>query len=198
MTEFPETRATLLVHVKSPENREAWEEFVVIYRPVIYRIARRRGLQDADAQDLAQNVLARVASAIDRYEQQPGIRFRHWLRRISGNAILSFLTRKPHDIAAGGTAAHDLLSERPEGSPEFEQELSTECMREQYLRAAAIVRSDVNAETWQAFDLTVIQGISCEEAALIIGKSIGTVYAARSRIIKRLREQIGRMREADS
>ncbi len=65
MTEFPETRATLIANVKSPENRQAWEEFVVIYRPAIYRIARRRGLQDADAQDLTQNVLVRVAAAID-------------------------------------------------------------------------------------------------------------------------------------
>jgi RNA polymerase sigma-70 factor (ECF subfamily) len=198
MTEFPETRATLIANVKSPENRQAWEEFVVIYRPAIYRIARRRGLQDADAQDLTQNVLVRVAAAIDRYEQQAGVRFRHWLRRITGNLILSFLTRKPEDLAAGGTAVHDLLSERPGEFPEFEQELSTECMREQYLRAAAIVRSDVNAETWQAFELTVIQGISCDEAALTIGKSIGTVYAARSRIIKRLREQIEQMQAVDT
>ena len=51
MTEFPETQSYLLASLKSPESREAWEEFVVIYRPVIYRMARRHGLQDADAQD---------------------------------------------------------------------------------------------------------------------------------------------------
>ena len=83
MTEFPETRSALLVEVRSPENREAWEQFVLVYRPVIYRMARRRGMQDADAQDVAQNILVRVAGAIDRWEQQPGTRFRHWLRRVA-------------------------------------------------------------------------------------------------------------------
>ena len=62
MTEFPETRSALLVEVRSPENREAWEQFVLVYRPVIYRMARRRGMQDADAQDVAQNILVRVAA----------------------------------------------------------------------------------------------------------------------------------------
>ena len=61
VTEFPETRDSLLVQVRSPANREAWDQFALIYRPVIYRLARRKGLQDADAQDLAQRVLMAVA-----------------------------------------------------------------------------------------------------------------------------------------
>ncbi len=52
MTESPETQSLLLANIQSLENREAWSEFVPIYRPVIYRMARRRGMQDADAQDL--------------------------------------------------------------------------------------------------------------------------------------------------
>jgi RNA polymerase sigma-70 factor (ECF subfamily) len=197
MTEFPDTRATLLVSIKTPENREAWEEFVVIYRPVIYRLARQRGLQDADAQDLVQNVLIRVSSAIERYQEQPGVRFRHWLRTVTANAILTFLTRKPQDLAAGGTAVQDLLNEQSAMSTELEAELSTEYMREQYLRAAAIVRTEVNDETWQAFELTIIQEQSCEAAARALMKSIGTIYAARSRIIKRLRDQIERLTGAE-
>jgi RNA polymerase sigma-70 factor (ECF subfamily) len=198
MTEFPDTRATLLAHIKSPENHQAWEEFVVIYRPVIYRLARRRGLQDADAQDLVQIILSRVAMAIDRYEQHPGIRFRHWLRSITANAISTFFARKPRDAATGGSAIQELLQEQSEIPPELDAELTTECMREQFLRAAAIVRTEVNQDTWQAFELTVIQEQSCETAAAMLNKSIGTIYAARSRIIKRLREQVERLPGADS
>lgn len=78
MTEFPETRDRLLVQVRSPANREAWDEFALIYRPVIYRLARHRGLQDADAQDLAQRVLMSVAAAIGRWEKSDeSVRFRH-------------------------------------------------------------------------------------------------------------------------
>jgi RNA polymerase sigma-70 factor, ECF subfamily len=68
MTEFPDTQSMLLANIQSLENREAWAEFVQIYRPVIYRMARRRGMQDADAQDLSQDVLVRISKAISRWE----------------------------------------------------------------------------------------------------------------------------------
>ena len=80
MTEFPETRASLLLEVRSPESQTAWEEFVQLYRPAIYRMARKRQLQDADAQDITQNVLLKIAGAIGNYEPREGVRFRHWLR----------------------------------------------------------------------------------------------------------------------
>ena len=192
MTEFPETQLTLLTNLKSSENRKAWEEFVILYRPVIYRMARRHGMQDADAQDLVQNVLVRVARAIESWEKQPGIRFRHWLRRVSRNAIVSAFTRSPRDAAEGGSVAKDLFAEYPQ-SADSQREIARECLREKYFQAAAVVQEDVHKETWRAFELTVIEGLSCEEAARRIGKSIGTIYAARSRIIKRLRTEIERM-----
>ena len=190
MTEFPNTRGTLLVAVKSREDRVAWEEFVLLYRPAIYRMARRRGMQDADAQDVTQTILMRIAGAIERYEQQPGTKFRHWLRRIAKNAIFSAISQRPQDTPTGGSQANDLLAEKANVTAEVEQEIEKEYEREQFLRAAAVVRSDVHPETWAAFELTMIQGLTCEEAAKTIGKSVGTVYAARSRIMRRLREQI--------
>ena len=191
MTEFPETRSSLLAHVRSPENLEAWEEFVLVYRPVIYRMARRRGMQDADAQDIVQTVLTRVAGAIGRWEKKdPSSRFRHWLRRVAKNAILTALSRAPRDPASGGSSVRDLLDEVPAPPSDVEQEIELEYMREQYLRAAVVVRTDVDSETWQAFELTVIDGRSCENAAALLNKSIGAVYAARSRIVRRLRDQI--------
>ena len=124
MTEFPETRSSLLAQVRSPDNREAWEQFVLIYRPVIYRMARRRGMQDADAQDIVQTVLMRVAGAVNRWEKtEPGTRFRHWLRRVAKNAIFTALSRSPNDAASGGSNVHDLLTKQPEIAPDVEQEL---------------------------------------------------------------------------
>ena len=197
MTEFPETRASLLIQLRTPENREAWEAFAATYQPVIYRMARRRGLQDADARDLVQNVLVRVSAAIDRYEPQPGVRFRNWLSRVAKNAILSALTRRARDRGLGGTDASDQLAQRPDLSDQTDRELETEIMREQFLRAAAVVRTDVNDETWKAFEATVINGLSCDDAAQELGKSVGTVYAARSRVLKRLRDQIQLSRGAE-
>ena len=198
MTEFPETRSTLLAQVRSPDNREAWEQFVMLYRPVIYRLARKRGMQDADAQDLAQDVLMRVAGAIDRWERtDPTTRFRHWLRRVAKNAIFTALTRSPKDAAAGGTDIQKLLSEQPEIVTDIEPELALERLREQYHRAAAIVQTDVTAETWRAFELSVIGGKPCDEVAALIGKPIGTVYAARSRVMRRIRDQVQRLEESE-
>ena len=90
---------------------------------------------------------------------------------------------------------HDLLTEQPAIAPQVEKEITLEYMREQYLRAAAIVQTDVNAETWRAFQLTVVDGKSCDEAAMLLGKPVGSVYAARSRIMRRLRDQVQRLEQ---
>ncbi len=66
MTQFPETRESLILQVKDPANLAAWEQFVDVYRPVIFRIARARGMQDADAEDLTQQILISVAGSIGR------------------------------------------------------------------------------------------------------------------------------------
>lgn len=192
MTEFPDTQSLLLANIQSLENREAWAEFVQIYRPVVYRMARRRGMQDADAQDLSQDVLVRVSKAIDRWEPQSGVRFRHWLRKVASNAIATAVTKsKPLGIV-DGSAADDILAETPEVSA-ARSELDAECFRERYLRAAKIVKVDVSPVTWAAFEQSVIQGRSCEEVAESLGKSLGTIYAARSRILKRLQIEVQRL-----
>lgn len=195
MTEFPETRSLLLANIQSLENREAWEEFTLLYRPAIYRMARRRGMQDSDAQDLTQDVLMRIAKSISDWEPRPEVRFRHWLRRVATNTILTALTRSNRQPAAGNSVADQAIAETPETNA-ITQELHLECRRERFQRAAAIVRSDVSPDTWEAFELTAIRGESCEHAAEVLGKSIGTIYAARSRIVKRLQIEVSRLEEA--
>lgn len=189
MAEFPETRDSLILQVKDPGNREAWEEFAQIYRPVIRRIAIARGLQDADAQDLAQHVLIAVAGAIGRWEKKDSsTRFRHWLRRIARNAILNALTRRPADLAAGGSSMIDLLDQEPQPDGETEKLIELECRRQQYLHAAEVVRVEVQPDTWAAFEMTVFDNVSIESAAAKLNKTVGVIYAARSRVMKRLRD----------
>ena len=66
MQELPETRDSLLVRMRDPRDGQAWAEFVQIYEPVVYRLARGQGLQDADARDLTQQVLMAVAARVER------------------------------------------------------------------------------------------------------------------------------------
>lgn len=198
MNNFPDTRTTLIAQVKSPENRGAWDEFVALYRPVIYRMARRRGMQDADAQDLAQAVLIRIVGAIDRWEKtDSGVGFRHWLSRVAKNAILSALDRSPKEAAVGGTDLQVLLNEEPHTDTDMEQEIALECLREKYHRAAATVRADVDEITWQAFEQSVVQGQDCQQVAAQLNKPIGTIYAARSRVMRRLRDQVNQVESDD-
>ena len=162
--EVPPTRESLLLRVRDLEDRDAWEQFAHIYRPVVYRLARSRGLQDADAQDLAQRVLMSVADSIaDWKPKQPNSKFRHWLRRVAKNAAINALTRQPNDIAGGGSSAtrrlHDHIDESVEDEIEFEYR------RQVFRRAAQIVRSRADETTWLAFSMTMVDGLSIEETA---------------------------------
>ena len=199
VTDFPETRDSLLVQVRSPDNRRAWEQFAMVYQPVIYRLARHRGLQDADAQDLAQLVLMSVAAAIGTWERSSeAVRFRHWLRRVTRNAIINALSRRPWDRAAGGSVAQDLLTAQPNPDPQSETEIDVEYRRELYLRAANIVRQDVDPVTWRAFELTIVENHDIASVAVELGKSVGTIYAARSRIMRRLRDAVAELEQTES
>lgn len=196
MTSFPETRESLIVQVKDPNNREAWEQFVVIYQPVIYRIAVARGLQDADAQDLTQQVLIAVAMAIPRWESSsPSTRFRHWLRRVTRNAIINAMTRRKGELATGSSSIRDLLAEIEQPEPATESLLETEVRRELYAIAAETVRGDVHPDTWRAFELTVVEGVSNADAAATLQKTLGTIYTCRCRVMQKLRATIEKLED---
>lgn len=197
MPEFPETSESLIVRVQDPSNQPAWDQFEQLYRPVIFRIARAKGLQHSDALDLVQHVLMSVAAAIGRYEKQSGgIRFRNWLNRVTRNAILKALSRGPRDLAAGGSQILDVLSEVPADSSTDEL-IELEYRREVYVRAAARVREEVREDTWLAFEITVLQEVSIDAAAKRLDMSTGSIYAARSRIMRRLRIAVNELEAED-
>ena len=140
-SDFPDTRASLLLQLQAGDDQDGWQDFVAIYRPIIYRLARKRGLQDADAQDLAQQVLVSIAGAIERWHQHDeSTRFRHWLRRVARNAISNVLTRRPRDIASGGTSIHEFLEVQVDEDSDLSREIELEHRRELFLRAASCSR----------------------------------------------------------
>lgn len=98
MNSIPDTRTSLLIRVRNPADQAAWEEFVEIYRPVILRLARKKGMQDADAEDVAQKVFLAVAKAVQEREHDARrAKFRTWLHQVAHNAILNALTRGKPD-----------------------------------------------------------------------------------------------------
>ena len=188
MDEIPETRDSLLIRVADARDQAAWEQFARIYRPVVYNVARIRGLQDADAQDVAQQVLVSVSKALPNWERRnEATRFRHWLCRLARNATINMLTRQPKDRAAGGNVN---LVDIPERSVDvdLDSQLDREYRRQLFRQAAEQVRSRADSITWQAFAMTMIDGLSIIETAERLQRTEAVVYAARSRIMRRLKD----------
>ena len=190
MNASPETRASLLIRLKDRADHEAWTEFVEIYQPVVYRLARHKGLQHADAEDLVQQVLSAVARVIDRWESDPQrARFRTWLSRVATNAIINALSRRTADRAGGGSELHELLDAQPADGPDS-QLVHLEHRREVFRWAARQIQPEFQPPTWDAFWLTAVEGRDIDELACELKRSRGSIYAARSRVMRRLQEKV--------
>jgi RNA polymerase sigma factor (sigma-70 family) len=195
MTESPETRLSLIVRLKDRGDQEAWSEFLEIYRPLVYRLAIAKGLQDADAEDVTQQVFASLAQAVERWQPDADrARFRTWLTTVARNATLNALTRRVPDRASGETAERALLAEYV-GPAADSQLMLAESRREIFQWAARRVRGEFEPATWDVFWLTAVEGRQVNEVAEITGKQPGAIYAARSRVMKRLKQVVQQWNE---
>jgi RNA polymerase sigma-70 factor (ECF subfamily) len=191
MAELPITRASLLVRIRDARDQEAWRHFVQIYAPVVYGYARERGLQDADAADLTQEVLRAVSAAVGRfnYDPQRGS-FRGWLFTVTHHKLHDFLAgQKRQCRGTGGAAARELLEAQP-ARDEDQALWDLEYERRLFNWAAEQVRDRFHDSTWRAFWLTAVDGKSGQEVADRLGMTVAAVYLAKSRVMARLREQI--------
>ena len=153
MTLTPTTRASLLLRLRDSQDHEAWLEFVSLYEPVIYRLLRRHGLQDADAREVMQDLLMAVSRSIDRWDpaKERGS-FRGWLRRVARNLVINWLKQRQRQvIAAGGSDLQAMLDMLPDDSGPETVEFDQELRRALFQRAAEQVRGEVQPATWQAF-----------------------------------------------
>ncbi|MBL8819389.1 MAG: sigma-70 family RNA polymerase sigma factor [Planctomyces sp.] len=190
MAEFPETNPSLIARVKDLGDGVSWVEFLGIYQPVVYRMARRRQLQDADAQDVMQQVFLSISRSIESWEPGEGQPpFRAWLMTIARNAITKALARQPRDRATGTTSVADILENRP-AAEATASEILSEARREIIRWATEQIRSEFSEETWRLFQQTAIDGVSIVEVAKSSGRSAGSIYVARFRVIARLKEKI--------
>ena len=104
----PETRESLILRLPSASDADAWQEFIALYEPLVIRFARRRGLQDADAREIAQNVFISVAQAVDRWQpdRERG-KFRAWLFRIARNQLINWVAKHSRGRGSGWAPEHD-------------------------------------------------------------------------------------------
>lgn len=188
MSESPTTRLSLLVRLRDAHDRLAWEQFVGLYAPLVYGFARKKGLQDADAADIAQDVLTSVAQQMRQWEYDPQRgTFRGWLFTIARNRLRNWLSSPARRINGSGSDSHqEILQSHPEMTQE-EADWDTDYARRVFHWAADQVRDQVSEQTWQAFESTAVHARPGPEVAQKLGISVGAVYLARSRVMVKLK-----------
>ena len=187
----PTTRASLILRLRHPEDAAAWQEFVDIYQPLIFRLARARGLQEADAFDTTQEVLARIAAVINRWDPDPERgSFRGWISRITRNLVIEFLRSKNRfPKTSDNSSIRQLLTQQPGRSAESDL-FDLEHERQVFAWASERAQHHFKPQTWQAFWLTAVENRPVDEVARTLQISSGAVYIDRSRVMARLRKTV--------
>ena len=195
----PITRASLLVRLRDGADHSAWQEFVDIYSPLIYGFARKRGLQDADAADLMQDVLRSVTNAIGRLDYDPRQgSFRGWLFTITRNKVFNHLSAgRGKARGSGDSAIHAVLNTHPDDSAGLTESWEADYRRQIASVAMQAIRSEFQSKTWDAFWRTAVDGDGAPAVAAALGMSAGAVYVAKSRVLARLKEEVQRRLAAD-
>lgn len=192
------TSFSLLIRLsRSPADQAAWAEFVDRYGVKIYEWCRAWRLQDADAQDVTQAVLGKLAVSLRRFAYDPSQSFRGWLRTLVKNACRDCMADRRRSVGAVGIGRDDRAD--PIQSVEARQELvgrlEAEFDLELLEEAARRVRQRVAPNTWEAYRLTAIEGLSGTEAASRLGMKVAAVFVSKSNVTKHLQREV---RDLDS
>ena len=187
------TRISLLLRLRqSPEDQAAWAEFVERYGRQIHAWCRRWGTQEADAQDVTQNVLLQLASKLRVFTYDPSKRFRGWLKTLTQHAWSDFLRARRPEVT-GGESGTQYALESVEARDDLSRRLQETFDQELLELATARVRERVEERTWEAYRLTAVEGLSGAEAAAQLGMQVGTVFKAKSKVHKMLQEIVGQL-----
>lgn len=198
MSGTPETRSSLLARVRNPRDSEAWEEFLSIYEPLIYRVARRKGLQDADAREVTQDVLVTLADVIPSWKPTSGRgSLRRWLFQVARNQSINLLKAKSRQACGTGDSKVRYVLEN-HSQPDDAQLFIEEYRRQLFRHASVKIRNEFSNKTWLAFLRTSIDGHSVSEVAQGLDMSIGAVYTARSRVLARLKKVVEELDQQDA
>ena len=192
-TPFTSPTSTSLIIRAQSHDAEAWERLAKLYTPLVLYWTQVAKLQDADAADVVQEVFEALAKNLGRFEHGPERPpFRGWLYGITRNKIrMHFRNKAKNADAAGGTEAHKMYAELPEvETMEEANDSSIASQNSVARRALELIKTDFQETTWQAFWRVAIDERPAAEVAEELGMSVGGVYTAKSRVLKRLRTEL--------
>lgn len=180
------TPLSLLERIKQPGANEAWERFVRLYTPLLYHWARRLGLDQEDASDLVQDVFALLVRKLPEFSYDPEKRFRGWLWTVLLNSLRERRRRPGLPVADEAGSALD----RCEGPDEIASIDEEEYRQYLIQRALQLMQNEFQPTTWKAFWEYVANDRPAAEVADELGVTAGAVYAAKVRVLSRLREEL--------
>jgi len=182
-----QTRPSLLVRIRDVGDADAWRNFVKIYAPLVYQYARGKGLQDADAADLTQEVLGEVARSIRSFEYQPERgRFRGWLLTVTRRRLLRLRERcaRIQEEAVDDEELSEIEDDQidVEWNDAFNARVLQVALRR--------IQPAFEPTTWRVFERVWLENRSAAQTADELSVRIDLVYIAKSRVLKRLEEEV--------
>ena len=190
---LPDTRYSLIARLSCREQADSWCEFLETYQTAIIRYCRSRGLQDADAAEVAQEVLLAVHQSVESWIPSGRIgSFRAWLFETARRASLKSIRQRSRHV---NSTSQILDAARIEDEPAaaIAKQDEEDWQRWLFYAASGVVQTEVTETTWQAFWQTAVVGRTPEEVSGELGISIGSVYTARCRVISRIRKHVEEM-----
>lgn len=181
------TSVTLLDQLRGADRAAAWPRFVHLYTPLMLRWAGRHGVPRADQPDLIQDVFVVLLRVLPSFAYAPGQSFRGWLHTVFVNKWTDACRKKvPVPLAADGSDFPAPAVPDPVAGVD-----EREYCEVLVARAANLIRADFSPTTWKAFWATTAEDRPAGEVAAELGVSVNAVYLARSRVLARLRAELG-------
>lgn len=188
----PNTNPELLAKIKDNNNEAAWREFIETYRPLVYGFCINHQLQEADANDVTQEVMKAIARSIANFEYDPKKgRFRSWLFTVTRSKFNNLLESKyKHPQGSGDTEMIRFIEAQPakEVTEDWDKGFKKQTLR----TAMESIQLEFSDKTWEAFVRTAINQEAGKDVADKLDLSVGAVYIARIRVTTRLKEWIRR------
>ena len=176
-------------------DADSWSRLVSAFGPIVFRWCRTSGVPEADAADIVQEVFVSLARGARRFERQKEAgSFRSWLATITRSRVTDFFRRQAKvQSAIGGSAALQWMQQQAE---HVESSISLDGLRRSLAqRLLVVVQAEFAPATWQAFWQTTIEGRAVPTVAESLGMSVASVYQAKSRVLRRLRQRVSELPE---
>lgn len=180
------TSPSLLERLRKPHAEQAWKRFVNLYTPLLYFWACRMGLQADDAADLVQEVFSTLLQKLPDFQYDPKHSFRAWLRTLTTNKWRDMLRRRAAALRHGTDRELEAVAVPDNAEVIWEAEYR----RHLAGQALTIMKAEFQDSTWKACWATVVEEKPAAEVASQLGISVESVYAARSRVLRRLRQEL--------